>query len=222
MRYDTTKEEINKRIEEYEKNMTKNQPNLEDLVDKHTRDRLRDWAKWSLTKHSFDEIREKCLTDFNNVCFTYVCETSPIPEENFLEFAALSTGLITKDNYTDTIKPMINIMKHFYKIRKATKKELNWYFNLYYGKTYSANKTLVKLEASPYEAIEDLIFDRMDWVGLCTINDFSEEFLAKYADFVEWKYIPVYRKYSKEFAEKFKDKIHVRNDNIEENTDYDE
>ena len=33
-----------------------------------------EWGDWSLKRHSEDEIRDKVLSDYNNICFSYVCE----------------------------------------------------------------------------------------------------------------------------------------------------
>jgi hypothetical protein len=62
------------------------------------------WAEWSLTPHTEDEIREKVLTDYNNVCFAYVCEKSPMTKRFAEELAVLSAAR----NEDETAKPWLN------------------------------------------------------------------------------------------------------------------
>ena len=72
---------------------------VEVVINKNKKCSIEEWKNWSLTPHTPDEIREKILTDFENVCFSFVCATSKIPEEFMPEFMALSTGYIKKENY---------------------------------------------------------------------------------------------------------------------------
>ena len=61
--------------------------------------KVNEWAQWSLTPHTPEEIREKVLDDYDGVCFAYVSEASFIPDWFLPEFAALSTGLLNRKNY---------------------------------------------------------------------------------------------------------------------------
>lgn len=62
---------------------------------------IREWATWSSVPHSEEEIREKCLTDFKNVCFTFLCEKSKMSCDFIEELMSLSTGILTKENYEE-------------------------------------------------------------------------------------------------------------------------
>ncbi len=48
--------------------------------------------KWCLDPHTEDEIRERVLTDYNDICFNYLCSYSPMSEEFRKELAVLSLG----------------------------------------------------------------------------------------------------------------------------------
>lgn len=64
--------------------------------------------EWCLTPHKEDEIRERVLTDYKDICFDYLCSYSKMTDEFKIELAVLSLGktgnsdvkpYITKDNY---------------------------------------------------------------------------------------------------------------------------
>lgn len=89
---------------------------------------ISEWINFSLTPHTEDKIREKILTDFNNVCFTYICGEQVLSEDFILELAALSTGLLDKENYAryiDYMKKAVMITngmeKGTYNLRKLPK-----------------------------------------------------------------------------------------------------
>lgn len=48
--------------------------------------------KWCLDPHTEDEIRERVLTDYGDICFNYLCSYSPMSEEFRKELAVLSLG----------------------------------------------------------------------------------------------------------------------------------
>ena len=64
--------------------------------------------KWCLAPHQEDEIRERVLTDYKDICFNYLCSYSKMTDEFKIELAVLSLGktgnsdikpYITKANY---------------------------------------------------------------------------------------------------------------------------
>ena len=71
-----------------------------------------EWADWSLKRHSEDEIRDKVLSDYNNICFSYVCEKSPMTKQFAEEFAVLSTGKQVGENIIPYLKKS-NYDKYF-------------------------------------------------------------------------------------------------------------
>lgn len=154
-----------------------------------------EWANWSTTIHTEDEIREKCLTDYNNVCFTYVCNKSPISEDFILEFAVLSMGILNKDNYKENIKKLKKMMgKHLgleeYKgIRSKCTLIPAKFYSGYNGKEITLS-------------VDDL-FDKLDWVGLSQNSRFSEEFLYKFSQYIELKNISLSQLYSKDVIKRF-------------------
>ena len=81
--------------------------------------KVQDWAEWSMTPHSEEEIRNKCLDDIDGICFAYLCNTSYISEEFFEEFLALSTGLINRSNYNN-LNYYISILRAKYSADSST------------------------------------------------------------------------------------------------------
>lgn len=88
------------------------------------------WGKWGLVPRTEEEIREKVLTDPENICFSFVVMRSSISEEFKEELRVLSisnprTGLpyLTKQNYSNLYKSMYAL-----------------YQNVNYGKNYPSKK----------------------------------------------------------------------------------
>lgn len=67
---------------------------------------LDSWRDWNTTPRTEDEIREMCLTNFNFVCFTYICGYSQMSADFIEELMVLSTGLLNKDNYDEYYEPV--------------------------------------------------------------------------------------------------------------------
>ena len=142
-----------------------------------------------------EEIREKCLTDYNNVCFTYLCNKSPISEDFILEFAVLSMGILDKDNYKANIKKLKRMMgKHLgleeYKgVRSKCTLIPAEFYNGYTGEEITLSV--------------DNMFDKLDWVGLSQNSKFSEEFLYKFSQYIALKDISLSQIYPKYIVKRF-------------------
>lgn len=125
---------------------------------------ISEWIKFSLTPHTEDEIREKILTDFNNVCFTYICGEQVLSEDFILELAALSTGLLDKENYAK----YIDYMKKAVMITNGVEKG-----------TYNLRK-LPKNKNITAKNVGSLTADRLDWKAIAARQNLSPEFRKKY------------------------------------------
>lgn len=154
-----------------------------------------EWANWSTAIHTEEEIREKCLTDYNNVCFTYLCNKSPVSEDFILEFAVLSMGILDKDNYKANIKKLKRMMgKHLgleeYKgVRSKCTLIPAEFYNGYTGEEITLSV--------------DNMFDKLDWVGLSQNSKFSEEFLYKFSQYIALKDISLSQIYPKYIVKRF-------------------
>lgn len=154
-----------------------------------------EWANWSTAIHTEEEIREKCLTDYNNVCFTYLCNKSPVSEDFILEFAVLSMGILDKDNYKANIKKLKRMMgKHLgleeYKgVRSKCILIPAEFYNGYTGEEITLSV--------------DNMFDKLDWVGLSQNSKFSEEFLYKFSQYIALKDISLSQIYPKYIVKRF-------------------
>jgi hypothetical protein len=130
-----------------------------------------DWAKWSLTPHTEEEIREKVLTDYDNVCFTYVCGTSLMSAEFLEELMALSTGLLDKSNYDEYYE---DVLKGVHINMGVEVGELD---KLSLPKIYVKNKTC-QLSSKPGL---DYLYSKLDWWAISQRKDLPIWFRLKYA-----------------------------------------
>ena len=128
------------------------------------------WAEWSLAPHTEDEIREKILTDFDGVCFTYLCGSQVLSEDFIVELMALSTGLLNKENYSQ----YINELKQAVLIAEGIK----------IGEIDYHKLPRISSPGSQDKRRQALI-DRLDWVALFEKQTLSSEFRAKFKPLTE-------------------------------------
>lgn len=87
--------------------------------------RVDEWVTWSTTPHTEDEIREKVLTDYDNVCFSYVCEYSHMSADFIEELMALSLDMITKDNYYEYIDDLKKAVQIYLGVEEGNIEDLH-------------------------------------------------------------------------------------------------
>lgn len=146
-----------------------------------------DWMMWSMQNHSETEIRQECLHDINNVCFTYICRFSKLSEEFIIEFMGLSTGVFTIKNYDRKQAMLVGELTFDYL------KDENIVYSI---RTAQLSKDKVDPNADTplYKKYLSL-----DPVIVC-------EFLSKPAtlrDRLDWYYIDKYQHISTEFREHY-------------------
>jgi len=135
------------------------------------------WAEWSLTPHTEDEIREKVLTDYNNVCFTYVCCNSDMSADFIEEFMALSTGLLTKENYDEYYADVLKGVLINLNIEEGSVYDLNIPIIMYRDHTGQLKRK---------EGI-DRLYNRLDWSALSQKKNLPIWFKLKYAKLLNIK-----------------------------------
>lgn len=164
---------------------------------------VREWSRWSLEPHTEDEIREKCLTDFNNVCFSFLCEKSKMSCEFIEELLALSTGILTKDNY-DTMYDIVHatvlkdngvdgIMVHDWCIKES--------------ETHIKESEIPNKSGKERYIQSKKVRDRLDWRSICRYQRLTEEFMRKFNKSLVWQEVKINQHLSKQFEEDFKDKL---------------
>lgn len=123
-----------------------------------------EWSTFSRTAHTEEEIREKILTDFNNVCFSYLCSCQKLSEEFIPELAALSTGLLNKNNYDryiDYLKQAVmiteGVMEGAYDLSRLPR-----------------NRNITRVN------VAGMTTDRLDWKAIAGNQALSPEFQEKY------------------------------------------
>ena len=161
-----------------------------------------EWKNWSLTPHSPDEIRDKILDDFENVCFSFVCTASKIPEEFMSEFMALSTGLITRENYDDYIDKVTKAVLMNAGVIEKDKSIMNW-------------GILSKSENCKGENVDKILYgssmtDRVDWYAITVHQKLSEDFMRKYQHVIKWNMVPHHQRITTAFYAEMHDRLPVK------------
>lgn len=135
----------------------------EDILLKQEAD-ITEWRTFSLAPHTEDEIREKVLTDYNNVCFSYLCSHQELSEDFIIELAALSTGLLNKDNYSK----YIDYLKKAVMISAGIEKG-----------TYDFDMLPAHCGLDP-KNVTYRTTDHLDWKAIAKYQILSQAFIDKY------------------------------------------
>ena len=146
--------------------------------------RVRQWASWSMTPHTEDEIRQRYLTDFDLICTSYVCRYSRVSEKFIEEMLALSTGLLTLDTYDANIDTLIKLEKD-----KLLKNDDSW---------------IAYIPKLNIPAVKALYYKDGKWLSQ---DDIASNMKATniFNDKIDWQYIAAYQMLSDEFKERYKD-----------------
>lgn len=136
----------------------------EDVVPIKQESDVTEWVTFSLTPHTEDEIREKILTSYKDVCFAYICAHQKLSEDFIIELAALSTGLLYKYNYSENI----DYLKHAVMISAGIEEGPYDFGMLPEGYKF----TLAN--------VQTLTTDRLDWRAIAINQKLSKEFVKKY------------------------------------------
>lgn len=164
---------------------------------------ISEWLKWASIPHTEDEIREKCLTDYNNVCFTFLCEHSPMSCDFIEELMLLSTGILTKDNYEVMYDLVRETVLAHNKVDGVEAKE--WVIEesaTNIKATEMSNRTCV----TRYIHSKN-VNDRLDWFALCKFQKLTEEFMRKYSNCLHWTNVKNNQNCSKQFKEDFENRL---------------
>ena len=129
------------------------------------------WATYFNTPRTEEEIRDKCLSDYDNVCFTYLCEKQKLREEFIPELMALSTGLLNKDNYQRYLEP---VMKATLIIAGVEDGDIDF-------------TPIPFVSERGQKALLNTLGDRLDWPALRRSQNFSPEFRRKFASILDGK-----------------------------------
>lgn len=171
---------------------------------------INEWLKWAATPHTEEEIREKCLTDFHNVCFSFLCEHSQLSCDFIEELMLLSTGILTKENYfvmhdlvRDTVLSHNGVegvsAEEWVIEESATHIKATEMSNKSGGTRYIRSKN---------------VNDRLDWFALCKYQKLTEEFMRKYNKCLNWTAVKSNQSYSNEFSDTFKKELSGRSKKI--------
>jgi hypothetical protein len=139
---------------------------------------VKEWSTWSLQPHSQNEIREKILTDYQNVCFTYLCDTQEFTESFLEEVMVLSTGWFDKGNYSaPAVAAAINQFRAWRgKGEKDSLYDPDWRFQAACRNTDMSRSP----GSSYYEVSHKDIYEKIDWASIAKRFRFSKAFEKRY------------------------------------------
>lgn len=130
-----------------------------------------EWSTYFNTPRTEEEIREKCLTDYDNVCFTYMCEKQRIREEFIPELMALSTGLLNKYNYSKYLEPLEHAAMIIAGVEDGEiRKDI-----------------FMSVGSHNLKMTMNMLADHLDWPALKRTQHFSKEFQEKYSSILNGK-----------------------------------
>lgn len=164
---------------------------------------IREWTTWSSVPHSEEEIREKCLTDFKNVCFTFLCEKSKMSCDFIEELMSLSTGILTKENYEEMYEKVHQTVLSHNRVDGVQ------------ADKWSIDEEDTQLK-TPKESNSTKIInsssvnDRIDWLAICRYQVLSEDFMRKFSKKLIWKEIKLHQKLSDSFKEEFRQQLSLQ------------
>lgn len=164
---------------------------------------VREWVKWASEPRTEDEIREKCLTDFNNVCFTFLCEKSKMSCDFIEELMALSTGVLTKDNYDEMYDKVHALVLKDNGVNGITVED--WCIKE--SETHIKESELPNKSGKERYIQSNNIKDRINWRSICKYQRLTEEFMRKFNKSLVWQEVKLNQQLSKQFKEDFKDKL---------------
>lgn len=153
------------------------------------KDSVQRWVEWSMTPHTPEEIREKILTNPDEVCFTFLCRYSKMPVEFIEELFVLSSLWLNKSNYELHYEDIKKFMFAKYEVGenndnidvvtiKCTEEKWDKLKNKYssYDKIPLITKILQKTDVN----------EKIDWLYITTYQSLTKEFVLKFEKYVRW------------------------------------
>ena len=156
---------------------------------------IKEWTEFGLKNHTEEEIRDKVITDFNNVCFTFVCEYSKMSEEFIEELMVLSTGAFSNNKFDKKLYDKVKkALMYNLGIIKTTRLNLNETVEDYAEEGKTRTIKLGDLE------------DRLDWDTLVFNQTLSFNFINKYINTIDIKKVIQSKNNTSEFMEVYGNK----------------
>ena len=134
------------------------------------------WLVFSSNPRTEAEIEEELLTRPDDVCLSYICTSSKMSTEFIERLIVLSTGALTKENLEKDFNVVEDLLK--YKYSKTDDME-------------HKSVTLHRLDENklPMVINSKTLDDRIDWKAITMYQKLSNDFILKYADFLDKQYI---------------------------------
>ncbi len=164
---------------------------------------IREWATWSSVPHSEEEIREKRLTDFKNVCFTFLCEKSKMSCDFIEELMSLSTGVLTKENYEEMYEKVHRTVLSHNGVDEVQADK--WSID-----EEDTQLKSIKESSSTKTISSSSVNDRIDWLAICRYQVLTEDFMRKFNKKLIWREIKLHQKLSDSFKEDFKKQLSLQ------------
>lgn len=137
------------------------------------------WSKFSMEPHTEEELEARMLENIDSLCVSYVCRFSKLSEKFIERMLALTTGVLNPSSSEDDIQRLVDFM-----VTKLTdKSKSKEYKNITLNTMLNVDKD-VYLE-KPVKFQKDVLNDRVDWVYIARYQELSNEFIMKYADYLD-------------------------------------
>lgn len=150
--------------------------------EKKASEAVKRWADWSMTNHTTEEIKQQILTNPNDVCFTFLCRYSRIPEDFFDEFMVLSSGLLNpkspKEDY-DKIKKVL-----FSKLGVTDENLEHPYITIQVP--YDKTKKIENWDMVPENIDIKRVNEKIDWFYITAYQSLTKDFVLKYKNHIKW------------------------------------
>ena len=142
--------------------------------------RSSDWAEFSLTPQKEQDIEDRLLSNWSSVCVTYICRYSSLSDKFIERLLALTTGILNAQNSEDEIQSLTDFM-----VNKLISKDedKNRTIELI---SYEKDERGIS-KAEPVIYTESDLNDRLDWVYIARFQALSNDFIMKFADYLDFK-----------------------------------
>lgn len=151
-----------------------------------------DWSEFSLTPQTEQALEERMLKSIDSVCVTYICRFSSLSDRFIERMLALTTGVLNPKSSEEEIQQLTDFM-----VNKLTNKDRD-------KKQTISILTIKKDDGKEIEEVETYtesrLNDRIDWAYIARFQALSNDFIMKFADYLDYKNLSANEKVDHNFV----------------------
>ena len=151
-----------------------------------------DWAEFSLTPQTEQVLEERMLKSIDSVCVTYICRFSALSDRFIERMLALTTGVLNPKSSEEEIQKLTDFM-----VNKLTNKDRD-------KKQTISIFTIKNDDGKEIEEVETYtesgLSDRIDWAYIARFQALSNDFIMKFADYLDYKNLSANEKVDHNFV----------------------